>query len=86
MGKTDRIGDRIISHHDLVMLFEEWRYGPHHDHGLFFIRLFHLDYLKSSGKGRILFNIFPVFIQRGDADAVQFAARQHGLEHASGIH
>jgi hypothetical protein len=35
--------------------------GPHHDHGLFFIRLLDLDHLEAPGQGGILFNVLLVF-------------------------
>ncbi len=33
----------------------------------------------------VLLHVFAVFVQRGGADAVQFAARQRGLEHVAGV-
>ena len=35
---------------------------------------------------RVLFDVFPVFVQRGRADAVQFAPRERGFQHVAGIH
>ena len=42
--------------------------------------------LETAFQRRILFNIFAVFVQRGRANAVQFAACQHRLQHVAGIH
>ena len=42
--------------------------------------------LEASLERGILFDVLPVFIQRGRADAVQLAAGQGRLEHIAGIH
>ncbi len=44
------------------------------------------DGLETAFKRGILFDMLAVLIKGGRADAVQFAARQHGLEHVGGIH
>ena len=48
-------------------------------HRLFHRRLIHHDRLKTPLQSRILFDIFPVFIQGRGADAVKFAPGKHGL-------
>ena len=35
---------------------------------------------------RSYYDVFAIFVQCGGADAVQFAAGQHRLEHVAGIH
>ena len=44
------------------------------------------DRLEAPGQSGIFFDIFPVFVERGRADAVQFAARQRGLQKVGRIH
>src|ERR1700674_4648685 len=44
------------------------------------------DRLEASLKGGILLNMLAVLVQGGGTDAVQFAARQHRLEHVGGVH
>ena len=49
-------------------------------------RLSRVHLLEPALQRRILFDIFPIFVQRRGADAVQFAARQSRLEHVGSIH
>ena len=42
-------------------------------------RLVHQDGLEAPLERGILLDVFAVFVERRRADAVQFAARQHGL-------
>ena len=42
--------------------------------------------LEAALEGRVLFDVLAVFVERGRADAVQFAARQHRLEHIGRVH
>jgi hypothetical protein len=42
--------------------------------------------LETALKRGIFFNVLAVFIERGGADAVQFAARQGRFEHIARIH
>ena len=42
--------------------------------------------LEAALQGGILLDVLAVFVQRGGADAVQFAAGQHRLQHVAGIH
>ena len=44
------------------------------------------DRLEPALEGGILFDILPIFIQGGGADAVQLAAGQHGLEQIACVH
>ena len=54
--------------------------------GVLLARFLDQDRLKASFQGGVLFNIFPVFVQGGCADAVQFAPGQGRFEHIGGIH
>ena len=49
-------------------------------------RLFDQHRLEAALQGRVLFDVLPVFIQGGGADAVQFAPGQHRFQHVAGIH
>ncbi len=49
-------------------------------------RLLDQDRLEAAGKGRVLLDMLAVFVERGRTDAVQFAARQRGLQQVGGIH
>ena len=42
--------------------------------------------LEAAFQRSILLDVFAVFIQGGGADAMQFATRQHRLEHVAGVH
>jgi hypothetical protein len=43
------------------------------------------DLLETALQGAVLFDVFAVFIERGGADALDFAAGQGGLEHVAGV-
>ena len=49
-------------------------------------RLADEDRLEAAGESRVLFDMLAVFVERGRADAMQFAARQRGLEQVGGVH
>ncbi len=42
--------------------------------------------LKAAFEGGVLLDVLAVFVERGGADAVQFAAGEHRLEHVAGVH
>ena len=49
-------------------------------------RLVHLDGLEAALERGVLFDILAVLVERRRADAVQLAARQHGLEEVARVH
>ncbi len=49
-------------------------------------RLRHEDRLEAPRQGRILFHVFTILVERRRPHAMQFAARQRGLEHIGGVH
>ena len=49
-------------------------------------RLVDHDRLEAAFEGGVLFDVFAIFVERGRADAVQFAAGEHRLEHVAGVH
>ena len=42
--------------------------------------------LEAAFQGRVLLDVLAVLVERGRADAVQFAAGQHRLEQVAGVH
>ncbi len=67
---------------DLVALLESAQDGNR----VFDIGLVDHHGLEPAFKRRIRFDVFAVFIQRRGADAVQLAAREHGLQQVAGVH
>ena len=49
-------------------------------------RLIHEHRLETALERGVLFDVLAVFVERGGADAVQLAAREHGLEQVAGVH
>ena len=47
--------------------------------------LANINLLKASLERRVLFNVFLVLVERGRADATQFATRQRRLQHVRRI-
>jgi len=54
--------------------------------GILDARLVDIDRLEAPGEGRVLLDIFLVFIERGRPDAVQFPACERRLEQIGGVH
>ena len=54
--------------------------------GILHGRFIHLHRLEPALQCGVFFDILAVLVQRGRADAVQFAARQHGLEQVACVH
>ena len=54
--------------------------------GVFHRRLIHTDRLKAALQRAVLLHVLAILVQRGRTDAVQFAARQHGLQQIGGVH
>ena len=44
------------------------------------------DGLEAALQGGVFLDVLAVFVQGGGADALEFAARQGGLEHVGGVH
>ena len=42
--------------------------------------------LEAPGQRRVLLDVLAVLVQGGRADAMEFAAREHGLEHVGSVH
>ena len=67
---------------DLVPLLQTTQNGDGILHG----RLIDHNGLETTLQRGVFFDILAVLVQRGGADAVQLAARQHRLEQVAGIH
>ena len=80
-GDDGRVGD-LDAVVQLVFLLQAAQDGD----GGFDRRLVHQHLLEAALQRGILLHILAVFVQRGGADAVQFAARERRLEHVAGIH
>ena len=48
-------------------------------------RLVHQHFLEAALQRGVLLDVLAVFVERGRADAMQFAARQRRLQHVAGI-
>ena len=60
---------------DLIPILQ----SPEDGDGILYRGLIHRHWLEPPLQGRILFNIFPIFVQGRGADAVELAPGQHGL-------
>ncbi len=67
---------------ELVLLLE----AAQDRNGVLNGRFGHVDGLEPPRQGSVLLDVLLVFIERGGADAVEFAARQRGLEQVRRIH
>ncbi len=66
----------------LIALFEAAQDADRVLHGGFR----HQHGLEPPFEGGVFLDVFPVFVQRGCADHVQFATGQHRFEHVAGVH
>ncbi len=49
-------------------------------------RLIDQHRLEAPFQGLVLFDMLAVFVERGGADAMQLAPREHGLQQVAGVH
>ena len=76
---------RILNTHPVVHLVALLQAAQDRD-GVLDRRLVDQHRLEAALQGGILLDVLAIFIQRRGADAVQLAARQHGLEQVAGVH
>lgn len=81
-GGDDRVVGDLDAVEDLVPRLQTTQDGDGVLHG----RLLHQNGLEAALERRVLFNVLPVLVQRGRADAVQLAAREHRLEQIARVH
>ena len=55
-------------------------------YGVFHGRLIDQNCLEAAFECSIFFDVLAIFVQRGRADAMQLAARQHRLQQVAGVH
>ena len=86
MRKGGRGDERLVvdlhAVENLVALLQSAQNG----NGILDGRLVHHDGLEPALERGILFDVFAVFVQRRRADAVQFAAREHGFQQVARVH
>ncbi|MNM52088.1 hypothetical protein D3C81_631600 [compost metagenome] len=76
-----RVGDLHAVVHRVALL-----QATQDRNGVFHRRFTHEHLLETALQRGILFDVLAVFVQRGRADAMQFAARQCRLEHVARVH
>ncbi|SPE30427.1 conserved hypothetical protein [Candidatus Sulfopaludibacter sp. SbA6] len=76
---------RVLDAH-AVMHFVALLQPAQNRNGVLYRGLVHQHRLEPALEGRILLDVLAVFVQRGGADAVELAARQHGLKQVAGVH
>ncbi len=77
--KLHGIDQGLVEDANVVMFFQGLQQATQHDHGVLFAGLFDANHLKSSGQGRVLFEVLLVFSPSGGRDCPQLAAGQGGL-------
>ena len=77
---------RAVADLDAVMDFVAFAQSAQDGNRVFDARLVHEHGLEPALERLVLFDVFPVFVKRCRADAVQFAARKHGLEQVARVH
>ena len=86
VGKRRRRNQRRIGDPDLVVLLVFFLEPAQDRDRVLDRRLVDEDRLEAAGKRRVLFHMLAVFVERGRADAVQFAAGKRGLQQVGRIH
>ena len=86
MRQGRRRDDRRIGDAHAVMLLVFVLQAAQDRDGILDRRLGHEHRLEASRQRGILLHVLLVFVERGGADAVQFAARQRRLEQIGGVH
>ena len=74
----------ILDAHIVVLLVAVFQAAQNCDRVLD-VGLAHVDDLETALEGRVLLNVFAVFVQCGCADSAQLTARQSRLEHVRGV-
>ena len=78
--------NRRVGNLDAVVHFVAFLQTAQNGDGRFDRRFFDHHLLETTLEGSVFFDVLAVFIQRGGADAVQFATRQRGLQHIPCVH
>ena len=86
VGQGGRGNERAVLNFHAVVHLVPFFQAAQDGNGVLHRRLVDGDRLETAFQRRILLNILPVFVQRGGADAVQLAPRQHRLEQVACVH
>ncbi len=81
-----RRDDGRVGDFDAVMHFVAFFEPAQDGDGVFHRRLIDQHLLKTPLERRVLLDVLAILVERGRADAMQFAARQGGLQHVAGVH
>ena len=80
VGKLYGSFNRFVRDADLMVRFVTVAQALEDGDGFFLARFAHLHGLETAFQRRVLFDVLAVFVNRRRADALNFAARQRGLE------
>ena len=69
-----------------VMQFVTLAEAAQDGNGVFDTRLIDHHRLETTFQRGVFLDVFAIFVERGGADAMQFAAGEHRLEHVAGVH
>ena len=86
VGQRRRRDDRAVGDAHAVMQFVFFLQAAQDRDGVLDRRLADEHRLETPRQRRILFDMLAIFVERGRADAMQFAARQRGLQQVRGVH
>ena len=86
VGKLRRGDQRGVLDAHAVVQFVALAQAAQDGDGVLDARLVHQHRLEAALERGVLLDVLAVFVERGGADAVQFAAGQHRLEHVAGVH
>ena len=78
--------DRRIGNAHAVVLLVFVLQAAQDRNGVLHARLGHIDRLEAAGERGVFLDVLLVFVERGGADAMQFAARQRRLEQIGSVH
>ncbi len=85
VGELGRGDDRRVGDLDAVVQLVFLLQAAQDGDGRLDARFVDQHLLEAAFQRRVLLDVLAVFVERGGADAVQFAARQRRLEHVAGI-
>ena len=86
VGKRRGGDQRIVGDPHAVVRFVALFQAAQDRDRVFDARFLHHHRLEPPLEGRVLLDVFAIFVERGRADAVQFAAGQGRLEQVRGVH
>src|SRR3972149_6550510 len=85
-GKARGRLQRFVGDAQAVMFLVGSAHAAQNSNGLFHGGLVHQDGLETALQSGVALDVLAIFVQRGCADHLQFAAREGGLENVGGVH